>query len=189
RPSPVLEFKRFAEDGSWDAYFSVLEGSKDIDAGGSSFKLYDWMLCRLSTDEGAEPLPEILFDDLQFFNSVFPLAKAKWAAQPPELLRNVAVASPVAVNASDEGYPIVTLQIYRAPDFKISPGQKFRLILRFVDFNLPKILRNFLEIDIESRTGEKSVFLRLLENPNEVGRAPVGDEVNDSREENRLHTL
>jgi AAA domain len=149
-------------------------------------KLYDWILCRLDTDVD-RPLPETLFDDLQFFNSVFPLAKAKWAAQPDAILCNLALAHPVAIDVAAGG-PVATLQLYRASKFKCSPGQRFRLIPRYVDFNLPKILRNFLEIDIEARTDRKSLFLRLLENPGQVGQTTIGNEY-DIREEIRLTSL
>jgi hypothetical protein len=81
------------------------------------------------------------------------------------------------------------LQLYRSSACKLSPGDKFRLIPRFVDFNLPKILRNFLEIDIEARAGEKCFFLRLLEDPSQAGSTAVSNQVNNSKEEVRLNTL
>ena len=80
------------------------------------------------------------------------------------------------------------MQLYRSSKFKISPGQKFRLLRRYVDFNTPKILRNFLEIDIASRT-QKTFYLRLLEDPNQVGQSAVPNQPENAREEARLNGL
>ena len=80
------------------------------------------------------------------------------------------------------------MQLYRSSKFKIAPGQKFRLLRRYVDFNTPKILRNFLEIDVSSRT-KKSLFLRLLEDPNQVGQSAVSNQIENAREEARLNAL
>jgi hypothetical protein len=178
RPAPIVEFADFARDGSWNANFTLLEGSKDIDVGGD-LKLFDWILSRI----GPDGTPEILFDDLMFFNLVFPVRKEKWSAQAESVLENLAVAHPVSLNM-----PTITLQLYRSSTFKIVPGQKFRLLRRFVDFNISKILRNFLEIDVASRT-QKNFFLRLLEDPNQVGQSALRNQVENGREEVRLNGL
>jgi hypothetical protein len=178
RPAPIVEFTGFAQDGSWNAHFTLLEGSKDIDVGGD-LKLFDWILSRI----GPDGTPEILFDDLMFFNLVFPVRKEKWSAQPESVLENLAVAHPVSINM-----PTVTLQLYRSSAFKIVPGQQFRLLRRLVDFNISKILRNFLEMDVTSRT-QKNFFLRLLEDPNQVGQTALPNQVENAREEVRLNGL
>jgi len=178
RSAPIVEFTGFAQDGSWNAHFTILEGSRDIDVGGD-MKLFEWILSRVGTD-GA---PEILFDDLSFFNLVFPVRRDKWSAQPDSVLENLAVAHPVSLDLST-----VTLQLYRSSSFTIAPGQKFRLLRRLVDFNTSKILRNFLEIDVSSRM-EKNFFLRLLEDPNQVGQGALPNRYENAREESRLHGL
>lgn len=146
-------------------------------------KLFDWILSRIDEND----LPELLFDDLKFFNSVFPIRMDKWSTQPEPVLANLAVAQPLVINASEEK-PIITMQLYRSSKFKIMPGQKFRLLHRYVDFNTSKILRNFLEIDVASRT-KKGLFLRLLENPNPVGQTAVANQIENAREEARLNGL
>src|SRR5579859_656864 len=178
RPTPVLELSSFA-DGSWNVHFKVIEGGKDLDAGGD-IKLFDRMLCRIDTAD--EPPPEVLFEDLLYFNSVFPLAKAKWDSQPDTILRNIALAHPVSLDQS-----MATLQLYRSSKFKLTPGDKFRLVPRLVDFNISKILRNILEVDVSARSGPKPFLLRLLENPSEVGRTIIGEDT--EREERRLNVL
>jgi hypothetical protein len=80
------------------------------------------------------------------------------------------------------------MQLYRSSKFKIVPGQKFRLLHRYVDFNTSKILRNFLEMDVASRR-EKGLFLRLLEDPNQVGKSAVKNQVQNAKEEARLSGL
>lgn len=178
RPAPIVEFTGFADDGSWNAHFALLEGSKDIDVGGD-LKLFEWILSRIDADG----TPEFLFDDLSFSNLVFPVRKEKWSSQPDSVLENLAVAHPVSLDL-----PTVTLQLYRSPSFKIASGQKFRLLRRLVDFNTSKILRNFLEIDVTSRT-RKNFFLRLLEDPNQVGQSALPKQIENAREEARLHRL
>jgi hypothetical protein len=148
-------------------------------------KLFDWILVPLISKDQAE----LSFDDLKYFNCVFPVAKAKWASQPESIRRNLALAHPVSIDLPmDDDKPMISLQLYRSGEFKMVPGQEFRMLRRYVDFNLPKILRNFLEIDVSSRT-EKSIFLRLLENPNQVGQQSVDEEGRYAREEIRLNTL
>jgi hypothetical protein len=184
RPSPILEFKGFATDGSWKAHFKLLEGSKDIDVTGD-MKLFDWILVPLNSEDKAE----MAFDDLKYFNCVFPVAKARWATQPESIRKNLALAHPVSIDLPlDDGKPMISLQLYRSGEFKLIAGQQFRMLRRYVDFNLPKILRNFLEIDVSSRS-QKSIFLRLLENPNAVGQQSVGEDGQYAREEIRLNAL
>lgn len=182
RPAPLVEFREFANDGSWHAHFTLLEGSNDIDVTDDQ-KLFDWILLRL----GENDLPELLFDDMMFYNSVFPVRMDKWSAQPESVLSNLAVALPLSINLLEEK-PTITMQIYRSSKFKIAAGQKFRLLRRYVDFNTPKILRNFLEIDVSSRT-KKSLFLRLLEDPNQVGQCAVPNQPENATEEARLNRL
>ena len=181
----MLEFIGFAEDGSWGSHFKILEGGKDIDVTGE-IRLFEWMLCRLQTDGQAE----LLFDDLAYYNTFFPVAKAKWASQPRPVLQNLSLAHPVTINVPlNDDKPTITLQLYRSSDFKLAPGDTFRLLRRYVDFNIPKILRNFLEIDVASRTNSQSMFLKLLDNPSLVGQSVVGDISLLAREEQRLYTL
>ena len=178
RPAPTVEFTGFAKDGSWNAHFTLLEGSKDIDVG-DGLKLFNWILSRIGPD-GA---PEMLFDDLMFFNLIFPIRKEKWSAQPESVLENIAVANLVSLDM-----PTLTLQLYRSAKFKMVPGQKFRLLRRLVDFNISKILRNFLEIDLASRK-QKVFFLQLLEDPNQAGPCSLQNQVEHTREEARLNGL
>lgn len=181
----MLEFIDFAKDGSWSTYFKILEGGKDIDVTGE-MRLFEWMLCRLNTDGQAE----ILFDDLAYYNTFFPVAKDKWINQSDTVLKNLSLAHPVTINVPlNTDTPTITLQLYRSSDFKLEPGDTFRLLRRYLDFTLPKILRNFLEIDVSSRTNSQSLFLRLLDNPASVGQAIAGDVSQFAREERRLYTL
>jgi AAA domain len=180
--APIVQFKEFATDGSYNAYFTLVEGSKDLDISNDS-RLYEWILTRHGTNEMAE----IVFDDLNFVNSFFPIRMTKWAEQPDIILNNLAVANPTNINATEIN-PTITMQLYRSSKFELKPGQQFRLLRRYIDFNTPKLLRNFLEIDSASRT-HKSLFLRLLENPNEVGQRAVLYEAENNREEARLNTL
>jgi hypothetical protein len=182
RAAPVVEFKEFASDGSYNVYFTLVEGSKDIDIQ-TDVRLYEWILTRHGANENAQ----ILFDDLNFFNARFPIRMSKWSEQPETILKNIAVANPSNLNAT-EAKPTIEMQLYRSSKFELKQGQRFCLYRRYIDFNTPKILRNFLEIDSASRT-RRSLFLRLLDNPNELGRQSVLDEAENMREEARLNTL
>lgn len=184
RPAPVLEFIGSAEQGSWSSHFKILEGGTDIDTSGN-LKLFEWILCRMSTDGQAE----ILFDDLAYHNCFFPTAMAKWLTQSETVLENLSLAHPVTINVLNENTRTITLQLYKSLNFTPTPGDTFRLLPRYVDFNLPKILRNFLEIDVSSRSNAKSIFMKLLENPTEIGQALVGDIPAFAKEEKRLHSL
>lgn len=139
----------------------------------------------MSTDGQAE----ILFDDLAYHNCFFPTAMAKWLTQSATVLENLSLAHPVTINVLNENTRTITLQLYKSLNFTPTPGDTFRLLPRYVDFNLPKILRNFLEIDVSSRSNAKSIFMKLLENPTEIGQALVGDIPAFAKEEKRLHSL
>jgi len=180
--APIIEFKEMGSDNHNNASFTLVEGSKDIDIS-TDIRLYEWILARHGTNENAE----ILFDDLNFYNAWFPTRVPKWSEQPETILKNIAVVNPTHLN-STEVKPIITMQLYRSFKFELKRGQRFRLLRRYIDFNTPKLLRNFLEIDSASRT-RKGLFLRLLENPNEVGHRPVLYETENMREEARLNNL
>lgn len=124
--------------------------------------MFDWMVCRLD----AEDMPELLFDDLKYFNTLFPARMERWSSQSESILTSIALGRPLVIDTS-ESKPIITMQLYRSSKFRLIPGEKFRLLRRFVDFNISKILRNFLEIDIDSRL-QRNFFLDLLENPSQA---------------------
>lgn len=132
-------------------------------------------------------MPEMLFDDLTFFNSVFPIKMERWSVQSQSILVNLAVAQPLKINPTPYK-PIVTMQLYHSPKFKMLPGQKFRLLRRYVDFNTPKLIQNFLEIDITSRR-ETNLFLTILESPNQVGQTAIVNQSENSKEETRIYRL
>ncbi len=141
----------------------------------------------MSTDGQAE----LLFDDLAYHNCFFPSAHAaaKWSTQPKTVLENLSLADPVTINVLNENTTMITLQLFKSSDFALNPGDTFRLLPRYVDFNLPKILRNFLEIEVSSPSDAKSVFMKLLENPTEIGRNLDGDIPVFEKEGKRLYSL
>jgi AAA domain len=183
--APILEFQAF---DTFDGIFRVIEGSHEIEASGER-KLFDWILCPYNGEcQGIRP--ELLFDDLNFFNAVFPSRgmKDKWAAQPVTVVSQLALASPINIDTSDNRTTVVTVAMYRSSLFKLVKGQQFRLFRRYIDFNLPKILRNFLEIDVLSRDGSKTFFQSMLADPRGIGHAKIGNE-NFVKEELRLFRL
>jgi AAA domain len=129
----------------------------------------------------------LFFDDLAFFNSRVPMKREEWARQPKAVIKNLALAQPLEFNATD-ARPQLVMKLYRSSEFKLAPGDRFRMFRRFIDFNSPKILNNFLEIDKASRT-ENSFFLKLLENPKQEDCPLLGDHESSLREELRLNRM
>jgi AAA domain len=181
RPAPIVEFLE-SDPVTGNDRFILLEGSQEVELVTDS-KLFEFLLCRV----GAEGNPILLFDDLKFFNRVFPSRNSEWYQQPAAVLSNIALVNPVAIEAT-AGNPCVTLKLYKSPKFKLEVGQKFRLLKRYIDFNTPKIVRNFLEIDVNSRL-QKPLVLRLLEEPNAVGQTRMANEEEFAKEETRIYQL
>lgn len=182
KPTPLLEFITFE---GWNAQFRVIDGSTDIEL--PDMKLFDWMICPIDPPTGGTR-PELLFDDLDYFNTFFPVPKTKWAVQSESVLSNLALAHPSEISSRSDEKPTVILELYRSSSFRMAPGQRFRLLRRFVDFNLPKILRNILEIDVESRQGPMTIVQELLANPAEIGQKVIGS-AQDAKEETRIFAL
>ena len=119
---------------------------------------------------------ELLFYDLPLCNMVFPLTRytaSRFDAQP-ELVRNslhIAGLHDQYINSSTQ---VVVSRAWSRQGLLLQKGATYRLSPRLVDYNSAKILRNLVDIDIESdsiSTDEKPTLLQLLEDVNRFSEA------------------
>ena len=130
--------------------------------------MFDYILVPLN-DQGDDLPAEGYFDDLLFSGLVFPLSSSthqKWDSQNTYSRTNIAVA-----NVSDlgivRGSTSVLLRLYYTKLlFKLTPGQRYRLSPRLVDFNTSKVLHTLVEIDLDCMYADDTPsFLQLLKGP------------------------
>ena len=146
--------------------FKLLSGSLEPPSEREKM-MFDYILAPEISQEDEVPV-ETLFDDLLFSGLVFPLNKAthqKWISQRMEVRANIAV-----VNVSElgivNGSTSVLLRVYHDMElFKFSPGRRYRLSPRLVDFNTSKVLNTLAEVDLDCLTSDDPpAFMSLVSN-------------------------
>lgn len=157
------------------ARFRLVDGYQDINISDRN-NSYEWIIVR-DVDEMAEGM----FDDLKIGLKKFhhKWVEKEWLNMPKVITDNIAIVKPVKFERT-QYESIIEMRVFQpsSASFELTPGQLFRLLPRFTDYDTLGIVKTLLRIDFESQDKE-SLFLHLLENPNEVGNEPVSMQVDN----------
>jgi hypothetical protein len=184
--APILEFKYTSDTntGAFNRWFKLLSGRLDMPPDNLR-TFFDYLLVEdvedtmhsVGSDHTSLPV-EAFFDDLGVSGMVFPLnryTKSRWDNQHAAVQQSLLVADlrDMVIEGSETR---VVLQTWGGPGFKLTPGHRYRLSPRLVDFNITKTLSTILELDLrcdqclndESRWFNVP-FLHVISDPHSFG--------------------
>jgi hypothetical protein len=156
-------------------FFDIVSGSLDLPTD-KERAFYDYLL--VEDDDGADQnasqsdIPvEALFDDLGVSGTVFPLnnyTRSKWLSQHPTVQDKLLIADVRNITIQGQRSK-VTLWTWGSPNVKLSPGHRYRISPRLVDFNITKVLSTLVELDFRcigtEGQGQDVPFLEIISDP------------------------